>query len=70
MLDNKAIALYPAGADSTSANALWLVGVGVNINLNYSPAKVYSLSLNANALQFFVDGTGNIASVILAVNLR
>ena len=28
MLDNKAIALYPAGADSTSANALWLVGVG------------------------------------------
>jgi predicted MPP superfamily phosphohydrolase len=28
MLDNKAIALYPVGADSTAANALWLVGVG------------------------------------------
>jgi predicted MPP superfamily phosphohydrolase len=28
MLDNRAIVLYPAGADSTTANALWLVGVG------------------------------------------
>jgi hypothetical protein len=28
MLDNKAIAVYPAGADSTAANALWIVGVG------------------------------------------
>lgn len=28
MVDNKAIVLYPAGADSTPANALWLVGVG------------------------------------------
>jgi ferric enterobactin receptor len=37
-------------------------GVGININLNYSPAKFYSLSINANALQFFVDGTGNIAA--------
>ncbi|MFI5136304.1 MAG: outer membrane beta-barrel protein [Sphingobacteriales bacterium] len=37
-------------------------GVGVNINLNYSPAKFYSLSINGNALQFFVNGTGNIAA--------
>lgn len=36
-------------------------GVGVNINLNYSPAKFYRLSINGSALQFFVDGTGNIA---------
>jgi uncharacterized protein len=28
MLDNKAIVVYPAGADSTAANALWIVGVG------------------------------------------
>ena len=28
MLDNKAVAVYPAGADSTAANALWVVGVG------------------------------------------
>jgi predicted MPP superfamily phosphohydrolase len=28
MLDNKAIVVYPAGADSTTANALWIVGIG------------------------------------------
>jgi predicted MPP superfamily phosphohydrolase len=28
MLDNTAIVVYPAGADSTAANALWIVGVG------------------------------------------
>ncbi|MES2277206.1 MAG: outer membrane beta-barrel protein [Bacteroidota bacterium] len=37
-------------------------GVGVNINLNYSPFKFYRLSLNGNAMQFFVTGTGNIAA--------
>ncbi|WP_299579136.1 outer membrane beta-barrel protein [Mucilaginibacter sp.] len=37
-------------------------GVGVNINLNYSPVKFYNLSINGNALQFFVNGTGNIAA--------
>ena len=37
-------------------------GVGFNINLNYSPAKFYSLSINGSALQFFVNGTGNIAA--------
>jgi ferric enterobactin receptor len=36
-------------------------GVGLNINLNYSPAKFYSLSINGNAMQFFVSGTGDVA---------
>jgi ferric enterobactin receptor len=37
-------------------------GLDFNFNLNYSPVKFYNLSINGNATQFFVDGTGNIAS--------
>jgi outer membrane receptor protein involved in Fe transport len=37
-------------------------GVGLNINLNYSPVKFYSLGINGSALQFFVNGIGNIAA--------
>jgi ferric enterobactin receptor len=37
-------------------------GVGLNLNLNYSAAKFYNLSLNGNVMQFFVDGTGDVAA--------
>ena len=36
-------------------------GIGFNFNLNYSPAKFYNLSINGNAIQFLVNGTGDIA---------
>lgn len=38
-------------------------GIGVNINMNYSPARFYRLSVNGNAMQFFVNGTGNIDAI-------
>ena len=34
-------------------------GVEMNFNLNYSPAKLYNLSINAYALDLFVNGTGD-----------
>ncbi|MDR3711420.1 MAG: TonB-dependent receptor [Puia sp.] len=37
-------------------------GVGLNLNLNYSPARFYTLSVNGNVMQFFVDGTGDVAA--------
>jgi len=34
-------------------------GVEMNFNINYSPSKLYNLSINGNALDLFVNGTGN-----------
>lgn len=42
MLDNKSAALYPAGADSSAANALWLVGVGEKWAKNDHPDSAFA----------------------------
>jgi predicted MPP superfamily phosphohydrolase len=56
MLDNKAIALYPAGSDSTSANALWLVGVGDHWAKNDHPdSALTSLPAGAARIVFMHD---------------
>ncbi|MFL5606244.1 MAG: metallophosphoesterase [Gemmatimonadaceae bacterium] len=56
MLDNKAIALYPAGADSTTANALWLVGVGEKWAKNDHPDSALArLPVGAPRLVFMHD---------------
>lgn len=36
-------------------------GVQLDLNINYSPAKFYNVGLNAQVIQFLVDGTGNVA---------
>jgi predicted MPP superfamily phosphohydrolase len=56
MLDNKAIALYPAGADSAAANALWLVGVGEKWAHNDHPdVALASVPAGAPRLVFMHD---------------
>jgi predicted MPP superfamily phosphohydrolase len=42
MLDNKAIVVYPAGADSTTANALWIVGIGEKWANNDHPEAAFA----------------------------
>lgn len=37
-------------------------GAGLNFNVNYSPAKVYNLSINGDIMQYFIKGTGDIAT--------
>jgi predicted MPP superfamily phosphohydrolase len=56
MLDNKALALYPVGTDSTTANALWLIGVGEKWAKNDHPdSAIASLPVGAPRLVFMHD---------------
>lgn len=34
-------------------------GAEINFNMNYSPSKLYNLGINGNALDLFINGTGN-----------